>query len=428
MKQSFNITANNTPKPDEACKENMMQFTKAEIKILLVDDREDNLFSIETVLEKDGYTFRKANSGRQALKILLKEFDFTLILMDVEMPDLNGFETATLIYERDKLRHIPVIFITANNYSEEYVFRGYKAGAVDYIYKPINPELLCAKLAVFVELYQKNHQLLEHEKQLQVVNLALEQRVEERTSELQNKNTELEEINSQLKKVNEDLDNLVYTASHDLKSPISNIEGLLNTLVDSLPQETKNNDFIKEVLSMMGSSIDRFRRTIQDLTEITKIQKSIEEEGEQEIVFKDIINDIQISIQDIINQSGANIVLKLKAPKIKFSRKNLSSIISNLLSNALKYRSPDRQSEILIETKQEKNFTILIVKDNGLGMNLKNGVKIFTMFKRLHDHVEGSGLGLYIVKRIISNAGGYIEVDSEVNQGSTFRVFFKNPK
>src|SRR4030095_1827237 len=106
---------------------------KAEIKILVVDDREDNLFAIETILEKDDYTIVKANSGRAALKILLQQHDFSLILMDVQMPDLNGFETATIIYERDKLRDIPIIFITAHDYGEDYIFKGYKMGGVDYI-------------------------------------------------------------------------------------------------------------------------------------------------------------------------------------------------------------------------------------------------------------------------------------------------------
>src|SRR3984885_4499133 len=118
-------------------------------KILLVDDREDNLLSISSILEPDGYNFVKANSGRRALKILLKEFDFALILMDVKMPNLNGFETAELIYEREKLRHIPIIFITANNYGDENMYQGYQSGAIDYIFKPINPELLRAKVGVF---------------------------------------------------------------------------------------------------------------------------------------------------------------------------------------------------------------------------------------------------------------------------------------
>src|SRR5688572_32231517 len=124
-------------------------------KILIVDDREDNLFSIQTILEPDGYQIVKATSGREALKILLSQFDFALILMDVNMPHLNGFETASLIYEREKLRHIPIIFITANTYGEENVFKGYRMGAVDYIYKPVNPDLLRAKVSVFVDLYKQ---------------------------------------------------------------------------------------------------------------------------------------------------------------------------------------------------------------------------------------------------------------------------------
>src|SRR4051812_33012635 len=115
--------------------------SKSEIKILVVDDREDNLISIESILEKDNYTVVKANSGRAALKVLLHEYDFSLILMDVQMPDLNGFETATIIYQRERLKSIPIIFITANTQDEEYIFRGYKMGGVDYIYKPINHEL-----------------------------------------------------------------------------------------------------------------------------------------------------------------------------------------------------------------------------------------------------------------------------------------------
>src|SRR5215218_6455800 len=142
-------------------------------KILLVDDREDNLLSIETILEPDGYKFVKARSGREALKILLNEFDFALILMDVKMPNLNGFETASLIYEREKLKHIPIIFITANHYGEENIFKGYRMGAVDYIYKPVNPQLLRAKVSVFVELYQKNHRLLAQEQKLVAINKSL---------------------------------------------------------------------------------------------------------------------------------------------------------------------------------------------------------------------------------------------------------------
>src|SRR5580698_9604342 len=153
---------------------------KPVIKLLVVDDREDNLFSIETIFEKDSYVIRKANSGRAALRILLKEDDFTLILMDVQMPDLNGFDTASLIYDRDKLKHIPIIFITANDYGDESVFKGYQMGGVDYIYKPINPELLRAKVSVFVELYTKNHQLIAQEQKMAAANKQLEKEIQKK--------------------------------------------------------------------------------------------------------------------------------------------------------------------------------------------------------------------------------------------------------
>src|SRR4051812_19226807 len=163
-------------------------------KILLVDDREDNLMSMEAILAPDGYAFVKAGSGSQALKILLTEIDFALILMDVKMPNLNGFETASLIYEREKLKHIPIIFISANNYGEENMFRGYRTGAVDYIYKPVNPELLRAKVAVFIDLYRKNHRLIAQEQKLKAINKALENEISERKASEE----QVQELNRQL--------------------------------------------------------------------------------------------------------------------------------------------------------------------------------------------------------------------------------------
>src|SRR4051812_5131802 len=199
---------------------------RSDIKILVVDDREDNLFSIETILEKDNYTIVKANSGRSALKTLLKEDDFSLILMDVQMPDINGFETATIIYERDKLKNIPIIFITAHNYGEEYVFKGYKTGGVDYIYKPFNPELLRAKVSVFAELYRKNKELVANEKKLRTANIALQKEIEERKISEQKitmLNKQLVNNNNELKAINEELDRFAFVASHDLQEPLRKI-------------------------------------------------------------------------------------------------------------------------------------------------------------------------------------------------------------
>jgi PAS domain S-box-containing protein len=163
-------------------------------KILLVDDKDQNLFSIESILEHDGYTFVRAGSGNEALKILLKEDDFALILMDVNMPGLNGYETASLIYSREKLNHIPIIFITAYDYNEENVFQGYKSGGVDYIFKPINSQLLKIKVKIFVELFSKNRQLRLQEEKLKSINKELQNKIEENsaiTQELEFRNMQL---------------------------------------------------------------------------------------------------------------------------------------------------------------------------------------------------------------------------------------------
>ncbi len=158
------------------------------VKILLVDDNDNNLLSMEVALEKVGYTFFRATSGREALRILLHEDDFSLILLDVKMPTMDGYETAELIYQRDKLKQIPIIFITAHDYEEASIFKGYQAGAVDFIRKPFNPDMLRSKVSVFAELFKKNQLLRMQEESLKAINedlmrlnQELEQRVLERT-------------------------------------------------------------------------------------------------------------------------------------------------------------------------------------------------------------------------------------------------------
>lgn len=401
---------------------------KPEVKILLVDDRQDNLFSLKTLLEKDGYDIVLASSGQQALKVLLKETDFTLILMDVQMPGLNGFETASLIYEREKLRHIPVIFVTAQDYSEEFIFEGYKAGAIDYIYKPINSDLLRAKVSVFADLYRKNHLLRLQEKELQRINLELEERVKERTQELSDKNRELQNMNLELKKVNLDLDNFVYSASHDLKAPVSNIEGLLEALREILDAQPEKDPAIEGIYTLINQSIVRFKNTIEDLTEVTEIQKNMDEDNNC-VDILEVIEDVKVSIRDLIEQNCASVNINCEGVKeILFSKKNLNSVVYNLISNAIKYRSPERKPEVNVKIYSEKDKVYLIVSDNGLGFDPGDKLKIFGMFKRLHNHVEGTGIGLYLVKRIIENSGGCIDAESVPGAGSVFKVCFNNKK
>ncbi len=236
---------------------------------------------------------------------------------------------------------------------------------------------------------------------------------------------EIEAMNTELRAINADLDNFVYSASHDLKAPISNIEGLIETLVEYLPPQVREEEVVQRVLSLMNSSVGRFKRAVADLTEVAKVQRGAGEDIAP-IHLAEVVAEVQLDFENTIRNTGAEIITHY-APEsvVNFSAKNVRSVVYNLFSNALKYRSPDRTPQVHISTQAVPGYLVLSVSDNGLGLKPEDKSKIFTMFKRLHDHVEGTGIGLYIVKRIVENAGGHIEVESEKGKGSTFRVYFK---
>jgi len=236
---------------------------------------------------------------------------------------------------------------------------------------------------------------------------------------------ELEKMNRELIAVNADLDNFVYTASHDLKAPILNIESLIKILLPQIPEETLSSPQMSKVVQMIETSIERFKGTISDLSEIAKVQKEAKE-SIKKVNLEEVVNEVILDLELSIQQSEAEVITNIEdCPEIVFSPKNLRSIIYNLISNAIKYASPDRKPKVHIHCHQTYTDLLLSVKDNGLGIDLNNSKELFTMFKRLHTHVEGSGVGLYIVKRIIDNAGGKIEVESEPGKGSTFTVYLK---
>src|SRR5215472_3624010 len=273
-------------------------------KIMLVDDREDNLLSMETVLEPDGYRFVKANSGRQVLKTLLTDLDFALILMDVQMPNLNGFETASMIYERERLRHIPIIFITANNYGEENLFRGYRAGAVDYIYKPVNPELLRVKVGVFVDLYRKNQRLLAQEQKLVAINRSLELEISERIAseeKVTDLNKQLLENITRLEAANKELDLFAFMASHDLQAPLRKIR----MFSDRLLANTEN-AFGKEgklYLSRIQEVSKRMQDLINDILRFSKI--SVENQNFEDVDLNEVVGEVLSEMEGVIQEKGA---------------------------------------------------------------------------------------------------------------------------
>jgi PAS domain S-box-containing protein len=236
----------------------------------------------------------------------------------------------------------------------------------------------------------------------------------------------LEVKNNQLTRTNNDLDNFIYTASHDLKAPIINIEGLVGALESTFKEDCKKNDEVNVLIGMIQQSVDRFKETIKDLTEVAKVQNSGEEEL-TEVSIHDMLEEVKLNIKSLIDNSNAVIYSDFyKAPFIYFSKKNLRSIIYNLLSNAIKYKSPDRPVVIKVaSSKPDSEHILLTVEDNGLGIKEADKGKVFTMFKRLHQHVEGTGVGLSIVKKIIDNNGGTIDIESEPGRGTIFKIYLK---
>lgn len=407
-----------------------------EIKLLVVDDRPDNLFSIETILQREHYQIRTARSGREALKILLKEQDFTLILMDVQMPDLNGFETAALIYESDRLKQIPIIFVTAHDHGEESVFKGYQLGGVDYIYKPINPELLRAKVAVFVELYKKNIALITQEQKLIVANKNLENEIEERKAsekKISVLNKQLMEHILQLKITNQELERYAFVASHDLQEPLRKIILFGTRLKDKYGKEF--NAEISDLLDRMIKSSNRMKMLIKNLLDFSTATNNTEHYVDTDIneVVAAVVSDLELLIQ----QKNATIAYTA-LPVLKGLPEQFRQLFQNLISNALKFTRPGIDPLVTIEADKmkgmylarvsydqyEETFYRITVKDNGMGFEEQYAEQIFSIFKRLHsfDQVEGTGIGLSICKRIVEKYKGYIYASGTPGEGAVFTI------
>ena len=401
---------------------------------MLVDDREDNLLSMETVLEPDGYRFVKANSGRQVLKTLLTDFDFALILMDVQMPNLNGFETASLIYERERLRHIPIIFITANNYGEENLFKGYRAGAVDYIYKPVNPELLRVKVSIFVDLYRKNQRLIAQEQKLVAINRNLEMEINERKAseeKVTELNKQLLENIAQLEAANKDLDLFAFMASHDLQAPLRKVRMFSDRLLAGTDSNLGKESRL--YLTRIQEVSRRMQDLINDILRFSKI--SVEKQSFEEVDLNGVIGEVLSEMEGVIREKSAIITVD-QLPVLPASTVLMGPLFSNLINNSLKYCKKKESPQIRIRYEEgpaiaapggrepETRYGRIYIEDNGIGFDQKYAEQIFDMFRRLHSNAEyeGTGIGLALCKKIVEMHKGFISALGRPGEGAVFIV------
>jgi len=389
------------------------------VKILLVDDNADNLMSMEVILEKEGYAFSKALSGNEALKILLKVDDFSLILLDVRMPIMDGYETAELIYQREKLRHIPIIFITGEDYEDASVFKGYKSGAVDYIRKPVNPQILRAKVGIFAELHKKNLLLQRQEEKLIRINgdllqlnKELEKRVFERTSELENLNHELKDLN--LSK-----DKFLSIISHDLRNPISAL--LISS--NKLSRDTKDPIFdrVQPLIKIIERSGNRILQQLNELVDWAKMQQ---EKVALNFEKLHLVHEVDQSFELLKeNALQKNMVFENKVPVdiyIKADTFMLRSILQNLITNAIKYTS--KGGLVSVTAERIDKMVEVCITDSGIGMEAAVRENLFTSPNSASvlgtNNEKGSGLGLRLVKDFVTQHGGTIRIESELGKGT----------
>ncbi len=384
-------------------------MTERRANILLVDDRPDNLLALEAALEPLNQNLVKASSGEEALRMLLKQ-EVAVILLDVQMPGLDGFDTAAEIKKREKTKDIPIIFLTAISREPHHALRGYSTGAVDYLAKPFDPWVLRAKVAVFVDLYEKNA-LLKQQAEL------LAQRLEER----ERAERALEEKAQELERSNADLAQFAYVASHDLQEPLRVMDGYLSLLKDSYGDGSAEEAV--GLIERIEKSTARMDRLIQDLLAYARVGTETRpfEPTDLNEVVSFAMGNLEIAVKEAeatINQS--------ELPTVQGDQGQLIQLFQNLVGNAIKFRG-DRPPRIDIAAEPGDGVWTLCVKDNGIGIDAAQVDRIFTIFERLHpmDHYPGSGIGLSVCKRIVERHHGRIWAESEKGAGTA--IYFTLP-
>ncbi len=235
-------------------------------------------------------------------------------------------------------------------------------------------------------------------------------------------NQDLKISNDELSRINQELDNFVYSASHDLKAPLNNIEGLI-ALLEPSEEDNSNQD---ELLKMISLSVMRFKEVVNDMTLMAKTAK---QNGENlHVQIHTLLSEINTDLRHLINTTDTNIHLDLDIKSVEYPKKEIRSIFFNLISNAIKYQDPNRTPKIAVRTKDTSEGILVEVEDNGRGIEAEHLPELFDKYFRISSDVEGSGLGLFIVKRMVENRGGRIEVESEAGKGSVFSVFLNTGK
>jgi len=411
-----------------------------EVDILLVDDHEENLLALEAILTDESYHLVRARSGRDALREVLGR-DFALILLDVAMPDLDGYETASLIRQRERSRDTPIIFLTANYRSDLHVFRGYSVGAVDYIFKPFTPEILQSKVAVFVELFNKREALKRHSAALQRAHDELEERVRARTGELAAANTALRaEISERIRiererlallereqiarahaeSVNRMKDEFLATLSHELRTPLNAILGWAHLLTTGKADDATT----QRAIGVIRNNALAQSQLIEDILDVSRIISGKLRLNLAPLSLRAVIEEALDSVTPAAEAKCIAIVRHLdEVEAITGDKDRLQQVFWNLLSNAVKFTP--RDGRVTVRLSRTGEDAIISVEDSGIGISPDFLPYVFDRFTQADGSATrrhgGLGLGMAIVRHLVELHGGTVCAHSEgENRGATF--------
>lgn len=372
------------------------------VNILLVDDNRINLIVLERMLEDLKECLICAESGEQAL-LEIAENDFAVILLDVQMPGLSGFEVASSVRSGARNQATPIIFLTALEGSMDSVLQGYSAGAVDYIIKPCEPEIIKSKVKVFVDLYRMK-EMLARQSEL------------EKERELEKKNArELAALNQELERSNQVLTQLAYSASHDLSEPLRTVNSCLQMLERKFGSGF--NEEAKEYLDFAVSGAQRMQGLLQDVLSYTEL--SVKPMNLERLDSADALNAAIASLGSLIDESSAEIE-NGPLPIVLADSTQLAGVFKNLIHNAIKYC--ETTPLIRVSAERAGDCWQFAVADNGVGIEPEYHDQLFKMFKRMHGpgKSRGSGIGLAKCELIVHRHGGAITLDSRPGKGSVF--------
>jgi len=373
-----------------------MTKTHGPIKFLLVDDLEENLIALQALLKRDGLVFHTARNGEDALELMLVN-DYALALLDVQMPVMDGFELAEFMRANERTRHIPIIFVTAGSGDASRRFRGYEAGAVDFIQKPIEAEALRSKANVFFDMYDQRRQIAAQR-------------------------DELAALGASLRAADAQKNRFLAVLAHELRNPIMALTAGL-----SLLKRREGTSAVGEIRGAMDRSLGHMTRLVEDLLDISRIEQGKISLKSEMLVLQDVLNFALETVQPLIDMAGHAVKLDLPAEPIELEADHarLTQIIGNLIGNSAKYTPAG--GEIGISLRRDGGWAVVEVSDNGIGIAPNEQSRIFEIFAQVQpdgrSKQDGLGIGLALVKQLVELHGGRIGLQRSVpGEGSTFEV------